>query len=271
MKTLENHVLLYDQDCPLCRAYSNVFVQTGMLANDGRQNWATRSEDIDKQIDKERSRNEIALVNIQTGKVYYGTESLVKIIGNSFWLVRAIWKLTIIKLIFNILYHFISFNRHIIIPRKVGNYTCSPDFNIKSRIAFILITSLVSSVILSNYFANFSNYPFKNHTIIVEFGVFMAHFLIQSIIIRKQAKAVIADYLGNNSFVSFLGSMVLVIITLLCENEMLKLVLFTLVAVAMLIEHHRRVILLNLPSSLTLSWLLFRVLLGIIVITLVLF
>ncbi len=31
MKTLENQTLLYDEDCPLCQAYTSAFVKTGIL------------------------------------------------------------------------------------------------------------------------------------------------------------------------------------------------------------------------------------------------
>jgi len=37
MKTLENQTLLYDEDCPLCQAYTTAFVKTGILAENGKK------------------------------------------------------------------------------------------------------------------------------------------------------------------------------------------------------------------------------------------
>lgn len=262
MKTLENHILLYDQDCPLCQAYSGAFIQVGMLQHEGRQNWSSRSKSLDKLIDTQKSRNEIALVNTTTGKVYYGAESLVTIIGNSFSIFNKAWEFKFIRTLVNILYHFISYNRHIVIPRKAGTNTCEPDFNVAWRIVFILLMSLFSSFTLSKYFSNIEQYPFKNQGFAIELGIIVIHFAIQYFIIRNKSIQTIADYLGNNAFVSFLGSIALLIINFSTDNVIIKLILFVLIASVMLFEHKRRVELLNLPQTLTFAWLGFRALLG---------
>lgn len=266
MKTLENHVLLYDQDCPLCKAYSSAFVKAGMLQNDGRINWSNRGESIDKFIDTQKSRNEIALVNTQTGKVYYGAESLVTIIGNNFSMFNYFWKFTIVRFMVIKLYHFISYNRHIVIPRKSGSHECVPDFNLPWRLVFVLLASIFSSNTLSNYFANVSHYPFKNYGFVIELGIILTHLGIQFLIIRKQSIQTIADYLGNNAFILFLGAIVLSIINLLTDHTDIKLALFILIFIIMLCEHKRRVTLLDLPQRLTVAWLLFRMVIGLSII-----
>ena len=43
MKTLENHTLLYDKDCPMCEVYSSTFIKCGMLEKDGRENFSQMS------------------------------------------------------------------------------------------------------------------------------------------------------------------------------------------------------------------------------------
>ncbi len=40
MKTLHNHVIFYDADCPMCNLYTNAFVKTGMLDSNGE--WLIR-------------------------------------------------------------------------------------------------------------------------------------------------------------------------------------------------------------------------------------
>ena len=36
MKTLSNHVILYDSECPMCTIYTYAFTATGMLDTEGR-------------------------------------------------------------------------------------------------------------------------------------------------------------------------------------------------------------------------------------------
>jgi predicted DCC family thiol-disulfide oxidoreductase YuxK len=37
MKTLENHTLFYDKDCPMCNIYTARFIKTKMLDANGRK------------------------------------------------------------------------------------------------------------------------------------------------------------------------------------------------------------------------------------------
>ena len=37
MKTLKNHILIYDKDCPMCAVYSSAFIGSGMLDKNGRE------------------------------------------------------------------------------------------------------------------------------------------------------------------------------------------------------------------------------------------
>jgi hypothetical protein len=37
MEALKDHVLLYDQNCPLCRSYTGLFIKCGMLDGEGRE------------------------------------------------------------------------------------------------------------------------------------------------------------------------------------------------------------------------------------------
>jgi len=83
MKTLKNHVILFDSECPMCQVYTQAFVQSGMLEKDSRAAYQTKMETVCPVIDRQRAVNEIALVNTQNGEVTYGVESLFKVIGNA--------------------------------------------------------------------------------------------------------------------------------------------------------------------------------------------
>lgn len=87
MKKLHHQTLLYDEDCPLCNAYTAGFIKAGMLDKAGRKPYSHINEG-DAFVDANRARNEIALVDYQNGTVTYGVDSLLKVIGHSFPLIE---------------------------------------------------------------------------------------------------------------------------------------------------------------------------------------
>ena len=116
MKTLENHTLLYDKDCPMCEVYSSTFIKCGMLEKDGRENFSQMSEKNEILIDYNRAKNEIALINQNSREVSYGLDSLLVIIGNSFPTLEKIGRIKPIYWFFKKFYSFISYNRKVIVP-----------------------------------------------------------------------------------------------------------------------------------------------------------
>jgi len=84
MKTLKNHILIYDNECPMCNIYSKGFIKCGMLDEKGREAFTDLSFKNKDLIDFNRAKNEIALVDYEKNTVIYGLESLLLIIGNSF-------------------------------------------------------------------------------------------------------------------------------------------------------------------------------------------
>src|SRR5688572_17145945 len=92
MKALEKHVIIFDDECPLCDLYTRGFVKTGMLDECGRTPFRTLDPKIEICIDRRRACNEIALVNKESGRVFYGTESLFAIIGNSFPIFKGLFR-----------------------------------------------------------------------------------------------------------------------------------------------------------------------------------
>ena len=67
MKTLNNHLILFDAECPMCRLYTNAFVSTGLLEKDGRMAYQELPADACPILDRQRAADEIALINQQTG------------------------------------------------------------------------------------------------------------------------------------------------------------------------------------------------------------
>ena len=210
MKTLANQTLLYDEDCPLCRAYTSGFIKAGMLDENGKKSYCQLSDEEQKFIDVKRASNEIALVDNDNKTVIYGIDSLLKIIGYSFPWIAKIGNLKPIKIFLKKLYSFISYNRKVIIPGKINKeirLQCVPNFNYKYRILYILFAVIVSSYLIKKYIP----------TILVTKIIVILTLLIsiQSILILKYSKDILLNYLGNFATSILFGSLLLVPILIL--------------------------------------------------------
>ena len=88
-------VLIYDDKCPLCAAYSEGFVRTGLLPREGRVAFSTVADSILNSIDFEKSKNEIPLYDTESKKTWYGIDALLEIMGARFpwvkWILHKPW------------------------------------------------------------------------------------------------------------------------------------------------------------------------------------
>src|SRR3954462_8673027 len=121
MKTLAGYTILYDAECPMCNLYTRAFIQTGMLEKSGRAAYQQMPEAACPYVDRQRAVNEIALVNTQTGEVYYGIRSLFKIIGNALPILKGLFGFAPFVWLMSKAYAFISYNRRVIIPAAADN------------------------------------------------------------------------------------------------------------------------------------------------------
>lgn len=273
MKTLENHTLLYDEDCPMCNIYTSGFIKTKMLDENGRKPFIAVNESERIYIDIERAKNEIALVDNQNQKVYYGIESLLKVLGNSYAWIETVGNLKPINFILKKLYKFVSYNRKVIAPSKaiaVNGIECVPSFNVTYRLFYILFATLFTAIILFHYSKMIVFLP--KATFLREFILAVGQIGFQYIFIQKLSKQNQLNYIGNLVTVSIIGSLVLLPILVLNQfinlNDYFILGWFGLTVNLMIYEHFRRIKLLELPKYLTATWIAYRILALIIILNL---
>ena len=150
MKTLKDHIILYDAECPMCKLYTNAFTKTGMLDNNGRASYQQMPEAACPYVDRQRAVNEIALVNTKTGEVNYGIHSVFKVIANSFPVFKPLFSFGPFTWLMSKLYAFISYNRRVIIPTDINQATgIQPTFKLRYRIAYLIFTWAVVGFILT--------------------------------------------------------------------------------------------------------------------------
>lgn len=258
MKTLKNHTLIYDNECPMCNIYSKGFIKAGMLDKNGREAFTELSFKNKNLIDFNRAKNEIALVDHEKNKVIYGLDSLLLIIGNSFPLLAKIARIKPFYWFFKKLYSFVSYNRKQIIPSKKDNTeeACIPDFNLKYRLAYIAFVVIFSGYVLSIFSTKLGLGLTKNFW--RELGICLEQIMWQTVFLKAYLKDKFWNYLGNMMTVSLIGTLFLIPALFLNLNPIFSIVYFGIVVFIMFLEHIRRCKILKLNFFPTLSWTIFR-------------
>lgn len=263
MKTLANQTLIYDEECPLCQAYTSAFVKTGMLDANGRAAYCTLADNKINFIDAKRAANEIALVDHQNKTVTYGIDSLLTVIGNSFPVVRKIGNLKPVHLALRKLYAFISYNRKVIIPGKFNDgktLQCAPDFNFHYRLSYLLVATVVTALVLNAYGAKIDAVP--NGGFWREALLAFGQIIFQTVFLWNKNRQTKMIYAGNLMTVSLMGALLLLPMLIVAAwvdlPQTIIIGWFGLTATIMFAEHWRRVKLLQLPALLCLTWILYR-------------
>jgi len=263
MKTLAHHTLIFDEDCPLCRAYTGAFIKTGMLDENGREAYQRMHTHTCLLIDKDRARNEIALVNTKTGQVLYGIDSLMRVLGHAWPIFRPLFNFQPFKWCMVKLYAFISYNRKVIMPAAAKTTGCEPALRKDYRWAYLLFTWFITSLLLSRYTLLLT--PLLPPSEFVrEFSICGGQIGFQWLVLSLVNKHRRLDYLGNMMSISMAGALLLAIAQSVFalfnfHNSMLAAGLFMAVVGLMFGEHLRRMKLLNIHWIASLTWVLYRV------------
>jgi hypothetical protein len=270
MKKLENHIILFDAECPMCKAYTKAFVKTGMLDDNGRAAYQNGMDNICPVIDKQRAVNEIALVDLKNGEVTYGVNSLFKIIGNACPVFAPLFKFKPFAWFMSTIYAFISYNRRVIIPaaETSDEYIYQPTFKKHYRIAYLLFTWFFTGFILTRYAHLLTGIvPLGNQW--REYFICGGQIIFQGIVISTFAKGKLWKYLGNMMTISFAGSLLLLLPLITSIWVTIPVFYFAVyfmgVAGLMLLEHIRRTKLLGLGLVMTVTWVLYRVILLVLI------
>lgn len=264
MKTLENHIILFDGECPMCKAYTNAFVQTGMLPADGRAAYQDGIDTICPLIDRQRAVNEIALVDIGSGEVTYGVKSIFKILGNTCPIFGPLFSFKPFVWLMTKVYAFISYNRRVIIPASItgDGFAFQPTLKIHYRAAYLLCTWFCTGYILTAYAQLLVGMvPIGNP--LREYMICGTQIIFQGLVINTIAREKLWNYLGNMMTISFAGSLLLLIPLALSHwfnvLPLTATLYFMAVASLMFLEHIRRTKLLSLGWALTITWVLYRI------------
>lgn len=266
MKTLKNHTILYDAVCPMCTLYTKAFVATGMLDKEGRETYQSMPEAYKHIVDPVRCVNEIALVDKSAGTVHYGIRSLLIIIGHALPTLNPLFKWKPFVWCMNKIYRLISYNRRVIMPVRLGGnhqFYHDPTIHLGYRAAYLILAWLLTVALLNAYSQRLLPLvppsTFSREAIICG-----GQMVWQGVVVYWLNKRRLMDYLGNVMTISLAGSGLLylsmgVADLLQVAQPIIYLGVFALVVGLMLMEHIRRTRLLQLSVLVTVSWVLYRV------------
>lgn len=266
MKTpLKDHVLLYDDGCPMCALYTRGFVQAGMLAPEGRVAYANRPHDCVAYLDAARACDEIALIDTKAKTVTYGIDSLTKILSHRFPMLGALLRRKPVVKVLQVLYALISYNRKVVVPgdQFEGAQACAPSFSLRYRLLYVLLTWLVTSYLLSRYTVLLM--PFVPASSFVrEFVICAGQLVFQGALVWWLRRDRVIHYLGNMMTVSLAGGLLLGLALLVATVATLPawcyLPWFGLVVAAMFAEHTRRLHILEISYVASAGWVVYRLL-----------
>jgi hypothetical protein len=266
MKTLKEHVIIYDDECPMCDLYTRAFVKMKMLEENGREPYSWITTPHKQILDKERARNEIALINTTNGSVTYGVESLFTILGYRFPWLRPIMFFPLVNSVMQKIYAFISYNRRVIIPANKfeSKNSCTPDFHRGYRWAYIIFAWFVTSLILTVYAPLL---PIPQGGPYREFIVCGGQIVFQAFVILLIKKEKTLHYIGNMMTISLAGSILLlpsILLTKVIAYEYFSLGWFFIVVGLMFLEHHRRTRILDIHWTMSATWVLYRAIIVVI-------
>ena len=262
MRTLNNHKLLIDADCPMCRLYGKGFEKAGWVDKETYSPYQNFCVSAEVPIDMNKARNEIALYDTQHNEVRYGIDALKHIVTHRFPVLNPVSKWKLVDFFFRKLYKFISFNRKVIAPSeaKEGIKACTPDLNIKYRFLYIALVAILSSIVLYHYTQPINAVMGWQNHLGREFMICIGQILWQSLFLHKLLKGKLLDYLGNMMTVSMIGTLLLLPMLLVKDIwPFYYLVYFIGVVGFMLWEHSRRSKILKIGYYPTISWLIYRV------------
>lgn len=264
MKNLANHLLLFDAECPVCDTYSRILVKRGIIENDNRKSYQQELGNAACPIvNRQRAVNEIALINLTTGEVSYGAESIFKIYSGSWPILGTLAHVAPLMWALNKIYAFLSYNLRVIIPPTKAFYCIQPVFKLHYRIAYLFVTWFITSIIITKYAALLSNIiPIGSD--VREYAICGGQILFQAIVANFVAKGKRWEYLANMMTISFAGALLLGLMLIaanwLGANLPFYLFYFMGVAGLMFLEHIRRSKILRIGWWLTASWVTYRLL-----------
>ena len=131
-------VLLYDDACPMCQAYTSGFARLGWA---GRSAFSQVDPGAYPALDLDRGRHEIPLVDAQTGEVRYGLDAMTHVLAQALPPLAPLLRHRAFVAAWRPLYWLITYNRRVIAgtPAPATGFDCAPDVHLGWRLTYVAL------------------------------------------------------------------------------------------------------------------------------------
>lgn len=147
---MSDFTIIYDDSCPMCKRYTRGFEQAGWLGKNGKRvGFSEAARDEVHQLDIDRARHEIPLIDHAQGRVLYGKEALFRVLSCRFPFFDPLFRNGLFRAFIHALYQVITYNRRVIAASRppATGFDCAPDYHAGWRWTYIGIAVALGTLL----------------------------------------------------------------------------------------------------------------------------
>lgn len=263
MKSLVNKLVIYDSNCKVCSSLKDVVVRLTSIPDANVKAFKDLDPPLSNQVDPERFKNVMALIDTAGGRTLYGAEGVAYIFSRQYKLADFLLRSKIIFQLFNFGYKTLAYNRYIVAtPKSKFICDCFPDRVVKYRVSYILVTSLIAVILTALFGIAFRRYISNDSPLNAAMQMLImagTGWVLQILLAIGVLKEKALDYIGHLGTIMVAG--VLVLIPAMLISALSAVTTPWIPAISLLISsgymlylHIKRVRYLSLSQGWTFSW-----------------
>ncbi|WP_187263930.1 DCC1-like thiol-disulfide oxidoreductase family protein [Pontibacter beigongshangensis] len=150
---MQNKLIIYDGNCQVCVGLRDLMLRLRLVGEQECVAYQQLQPPLRQQVQAERFRNEMALIDTHGGDTLYGAEGVSFVFASKLKLLQPLFRFRPFFLLFRFLYKIIAFNRYLIATPKKQTISCDcyPEAATKFRLVYIGF-ALLLSVCLTAFF-----------------------------------------------------------------------------------------------------------------------
>lgn len=265
MKSLNNKLIVYDSNCKVCSSLKAVVLKFTSIPEAKIIAYKDVSPDLSHNVDADKFKNVMALIDTSGGDTIYGAEGVAYIFSSQYKVVDLLLRFGPIFRLFDFFYKTQAYNRYIIAtPKSKFKCDCFPDRIVKYSVSYIVMTLLISifltamfGISLRHFFTGISPSDAAGQMLLIA----GTGWLVQIVLALAMMKEKALDYIGHLGSIMVTGLLILTPWMLFYFTSATLIPYIPAVSVLMssaymLYLHIQRIRYLELAQTWTISWFL---------------
>jgi predicted DCC family thiol-disulfide oxidoreductase YuxK len=265
MKYLDTKLIIYDSNCKVCSSFRDLLIRLTPIPASKVAAYKDLPENLAAQVDPNKFRNAMALIDTAGSKTLYGTDGVAYIFSSQYRFAGILFRSAAFKRFFTFLYRILTHNRYIIaLPKSQFHCDCFPDRVVKFRVSYIAITLMISIILtgmfgmsLNGFFPRLFSFEAAGQILLIAGTGWVIQMGLAGFMMRDKA----LDYIGHLGSIMVVGLLILVPWMLFyaitgISNPYIPALSVLLSSAYMLYLHVHRVRYLELSQTWTITWFL---------------